>query len=174
MIDYVLDKVAPYAANTLISVNRNLRAYEYPKLQLLKDEAGSSNGPLAGIFSAMLWCQKNAPEVRHLACAPADVPYFAEETYRLLITAAIENKSHISWVAHDGQAQPLFSVWPIELIPQVKQALSSGIYGVKILIQRLPNTVVELRRSNDLDFRNINTQEELNLLELAASARESL
>ncbi len=170
LVAHVIALAQPQVENLVISVNSDLIDYRRFHLPLVPDLSAQREGPLVGIFSAMKWYRERGQETGFLACFPADVPVFPRDLVATLLAAlqtppdsGEEACPHdtVIWCKTGNQIQPLFSLWPFASLPRLRQAISAGIHGPRLLFQSCPNRLVQLSTQDKLQFLNINTPEEL-------------
>ena len=176
LIEHVIARATPQVSELVISVNRNLAKYEQYGMSLVPDIRSKHSGPLVGIYSAMKWYQAHNSPADFLACFPADVPLFPTDIVTKLLFSMDSNESmesptdrpepKVAWVQTGQQIQPLFSLWSFELIHELEQAIETGIYGPKLFFEKYPSFKIQLPNSEKGMFLNINTPEDLALLEL--------
>lgn len=168
LLDYVIRKAAPQVGQLVLSVNHNIERYQAFALPIVSDHEGSYAGPLLGILSAMHWFQSNkaSEDIRHLACFPADVPEFPVDVVSQLAQKLTKESAAVAYITHQGQIQPLFSLWHLDLREKVEAALAAGLNGPKLLFGSLNAVAVSCDDNSPGTFCNINSVEDL---EAAAS-----
>ncbi len=167
IIQHVIDRAKPQVSSLLISVNRNPQRYKELNLPLVADVTNSYEGPLVGIYSAMCWFQKpmNNQDMKYLACFAGDVPEFPIDFVKLLTTHLDRGSVKIAYCSIQDHIQPLFSVWNMQLIPEIKAAIDRGIFGPKLLFGDIENVQVDIRSSRPGSFLNINSIADLHQAE---------
>lgn len=166
LIDAIISRAGPQVDGLCLSVNHNQALYSDLGLPVVADGKYAYKGPLCGIASAMDWLVSEQGITANnglLACFPGDVPWFPENIVAQLKSRLIEEQSGVALVEADGQLQPLFSVWRLTLLPQLRQALAEGLYGPRLLLPRLSHSIVKITSSSEGEFLNINTVNELKL-----------
>jgi len=172
VIEYVINLARPQVQDLVISVNRNLDSYQRFGLPLVTDLPVRRDGPLVGICSAMQWFRDQAAEADYLACFPADVPAFPDDIVSQLsarLTQQPAGKEKIEtrgnkpvvWCKTGDQVQPLFSLWPLAALTDLKQAIKCGIHGPRLFFRDYPNVTLALPDPSPPQFFNINTPEQL-------------
>ena len=179
IIRHVIDLALPQLDALVISVNRNLSRYQQFDLPLVTDLAANRGGPLVGIYSAMQWFHDQGINADYLACFPADVPVFPADivdqlqsalegvTEQQSISMPVSNPaSHpasnkVAWCQTGDQVQPLFSLWPFSVLPDLKRAVAQGIHGPRLFFQDHPHQLLKLPLPRPPQFFNINTPEQL-------------
>lgn len=163
LIDYVFENARTQVSDLVLSVNHNPQKYRFLQLPIVHDLSNKYSGPLTGIHSAMQWFDSQQPqtEISYIACFAADVPSFPMNLVGVLADALLESGSSVAFSRNEKQLQPLFSLWSLDTLPVVKEALSAGIYGPKLLMPKLNHIVVDFEQSDAGDFLNINTMDAL-------------
>lgn len=96
---------------------------ESPQVSVVRDPEGGSEGPLAGILSAM----RSAPEADWLVLA-CDLPRLDVETLRQLISARHPDEVFLSYRSEfDGLPEPLCAYYSAEALPIIEQHQAEGI-----------------------------------------------
>ncbi len=161
IVDYVIECARPQVGRLIVNANRNLEQFQALGLPVVPDSYGADAGPLAGILRAMQWCRCNSPETRAIACFPVDAPWFPVNNVSLLSAAFDHETARVVWLSNDGQWQPLFSLWSLELEAVLQLAITEGIYSPMALIRSLPNREVAMNECPPGQFQNLNTPEDL-------------
>lgn len=172
LIEYVIEQARPQVAQLLISVNHNKAAYDYLGYPLVDDTQQAYAGPLLGIYSAMRWLSLQAPagQYSHLACFAGDVPFFPAELISRLGQALVQESVQLAVSKSLGQVQPLFSLWSVELLATLQQAIAERLFGPKLVMSRIPHALVTFPAATAHEFSNINTPEDLAALERLLAA----
>ena len=175
LIEYVIARAMPQVSELVISVNRSPEKYEKYDMPLVPDIRSKQSGPLVGIYSAMKWYQARNTPADFLACFPADVPLFPTDIVTRLLSSMATNESNekpsgrrepkVAWCQTGQQIQPLFSLWSFELLRELEQSIETGIYGPKLFFEKYPSFKIQLPNAENGMFLNINTPEDLALLE---------
>jgi molybdopterin-guanine dinucleotide biosynthesis protein A len=164
LLEYVVSKAAAQVKHLVLSVNHNIERYQAFELPIVRDHNASYAGPLLGILSAMHWFQgaQTGKGIRYLACFPGDVPEFPHDVVSQLAQELNKKSAAIATIYHRGQLQPLFSLWHLDLIRQIEEAVAAGLTGPKLLFGPLKAVVVNCDDSSPGAFCNINSAEDLN------------
>jgi len=105
---------------------------ESAHVSIVRDPEGGSQGPLAGILSAM----RSAPGADWLVLA-CDLPRLDAETLRHLVSSRNPDEVFLSYRSEfDGLPEPLCAYYAARALPILEQAKASGIRCPrKVLIQ---------------------------------------
>ena len=163
LIEHVIGNACSQVGRLVISVNRNPEKFHYLGLPLLPDHDQAFAGPLLGICSAMRWMIAEGADVNrnYLACFPADVPWFPDTLIHDLAHAINGSDFKVAWSEYNGQVEPLFSLWSLESLPRIEQAIDRGLFGPKLLMPELANVLVSFQPSDYGYFLNINSEDAL-------------
>jgi molybdopterin-guanine dinucleotide biosynthesis protein A len=164
LLEYVIGNAAPQVEHLILSVNHNIERYQAFELPIVSDRNANYGGPLLGILSAMHWFQdaKTGKGVRYLACFPGDVPEFPEDVVSQLKLELDKKSAAVTYICHKDQIQPLFSLWRLNLIKQIEEAVAGGLFGPKLLFNSLKAVAVNCDDNSPGAFCNINSAEDLN------------
>ena len=167
LIEHVIRNSSNQVGQLVISANRNPGKFEYLELPLIPDIKQAYAGPLVGILSAMYWMISagKSPDSTYLACFPADVPWFPDTLIKQLTRALETQCKRVAWSESRGQVQPLFSLWSLETLPVIEQAVANGQFGPKLIMPLIDNVLVKFKNTDHRHFLNINTKESLQIAE---------
>lgn len=115
------------------------------------------NGPLAGIHSAL----KNSRNNKVL-CIACDMPLVSSKTLSLI--GSIEDEHEVLVPRIDDKLQPMCAIYSKSLIPRIEKALVNGENKLQRFIISTNYKVLE-NELPKIDFSNINTKKEYELLE---------
>ena len=167
LIEHVIRNSSNQVGQLVISANRNSEKFEYLELPLIPDIKQAYAGPLVGILSAMYWMISagKSPDSTYLACFPADVPWFPDTLIKQLTRALETQCKRVAWSEGRGQVQPLFSLWSLETLPVIEQAVTNGQFGPKLIMPLIDNVLVKFKNTDHRHFLNINTKKSLQIAE---------
>ena len=167
LIEHVIRNSSNQVGQLVISANRNSKKFEYLELPLIPDIKQAYAGPLVGILSAMYWMISagKTPDSTYLACFPADVPWFPDSLIKQLTRALETQCKRVAWSESRGQVQPLFSLWSLETLPVIEQAVANGQFGPKLIMPLIDNVLVKFKNTDHRHFLNINTKKSLQVAE---------
>jgi molybdopterin-guanine dinucleotide biosynthesis protein A len=135
LIAWLHDQVRPLTDDLIISCNRNQPTYARFADQLVSDAEGDFPGPLAGIRAGLRSARHS-----HLLVLPCDAPLIDRELLQNLLHEAGEKPV----VLRQGeQWQPLFSLWPVQLLEALEQAWAAD--------QRSPLSFLRAAAARTLD-----------------------
>jgi molybdopterin-guanine dinucleotide biosynthesis protein A len=161
LISYMIDAVAGAVRHVVINANRNLEYYQQFGYQIIPDQIGNFDGPLAGILSVM-----NHTDSDVLLVVPCDSPLIKTGHLMKLLAKQAESGAEIA-VAFDGvRIHPVFLAIKINtsLKKNLKEFLSSGQRKIEHWLQQVNSVYADFSDTPEI-FANINTLTELSALE---------
>jgi molybdopterin-guanine dinucleotide biosynthesis protein A len=128
-------------------------------LAVLHDAPGDASGPLAGVKAGLEWAAQQGATT--LAVSPCDAPLLPDDLYLRLLGHA-EGGAALA-ETRDG-LQPLCSVWPVDALPAVREALAGGAHPPTWrMLEQLQARRVMFERAEQ--FANVNTPTDLARIE---------
>lgn len=162
LIAHGVRRLRPQVAELLISANHHHDAYRVYGCRVVADEPDSRfRGPLAGVLAAL-----RAAETPYLLTAPCDSPWLPADYAQRMLAALERERVTVSVAYGEGCWQPVFALLPMALRDDLAAWLVAGEGGVGRWLRRYRPARVEFADWPML-FRNVNTPEELALLEAA-------
>ena len=168
LLEYVVARAKDQVEALVLSVNHNIERYQAFELPIVRDRDTSYAGPLLGILTAMHWFQsaQAGKGIRYLACFPGDVPEFPRDVVSQLAQELDRGSASVAYIYHRDQIQPLFSLWRLDVIEQMEEAVAAGLYGPKLLFGSLKAVAVSSDDKSPGAFCNINSAEDLHTVAL--------
>lgn len=172
ILSHIIDTASPQVDRLLLNSNSEASIFSSINLPLVRDENINAASPLLGIYSSLLWIEKNDVACNWLMSFPGDCPFFPGNIVeRLQALQQTERDAQICTIKHEQQIQPLFSLWSPNIREPLKQYLEEGRRSVQGFIHSLPHAILKLN-NKDLQedqteknsrkfFINVNTGEEL-------------
>ena len=158
MAAWAIERLAPQVDALLINANQNLEAYAAFGYPVVPDRIAGFAGPLAGLHTGLLAC-----ETPLLVTAPCDSPFLPEDLVARLRDAMEAAGADLAVAKTGEQPHPVFSLVRREVLDGLTAFLEAG--GRKVDAWYAALKVAEVPFADERAFANINTLEELNLLE---------
>jgi len=161
MISYALAALAPVVDCVFINANRNIDQYRQFGWPVISDQTDSFDGPLAGVLSAMIHADADI-----LLVMPCDSPLIKTQHLRKLLVTRAEHNADVA-VAFDGtRLHPVFLAIKTTLKTSLQDYLASE--QRKVAAWLVQQNMVQADFSSEPEiFSNINTLDELSVLEVA-------
>ncbi len=169
MAAVVLERLAPQVGNVAINANRNLETYATFGVPVWPDDLPDFAGPLAGLEAGMRRAQ-----TPYLLTAPCDSPFLPADLAERLYAALQEQDADLAYAVtrEPGmrpQPHPVFCLVKTSCLPALSAYLSEG--GRRMDGWYKSIKVVEVLFEDGDAFRNINTLDELNKLDMKQRPR---
>ena len=163
MAQHVLERLKPQVQCIQINANQNLQAYAALGAPVWTDAITGFAGPLAGLHAGLLHCSTPL-----LVTVPCDSPFLPLDLVARLKVALLAKDADIA-VAVTGygttrQAQPVFAVVKASVLTQLEAFLLDG--GRKVEAWHATMCVAEVEFKDEAAFRNINTVDDLRMLQM--------
>ncbi len=161
MLSHVIRRLKPQVERVLLSCEPDDVTLSGFDCTLVGDAVPRHYGPLAGLYSALLYLNNHQLGGSLMLC-PCDAPFIPTTLVERLQAAAHAVPGAVAVVSYEGVLQPTFSLWQSQHLSAIKAAvLDRQQGGLKHMFQTLPYTVVEWPVSQPSPFYNINTPEQL-------------
>ena len=163
MLVHVIKRLIPQVQQVFLSCEPADKSLAKFGCQLIEDEVPRHRGPLAGLYSALLYMQRKRLDSGLLLC-PCDAPFIPSSLVEKLQLAVDSAPGCAGVVSYEGFLQPTFSLWGRQHLPVIKEAvMKRGQGGLKRLITTIPHIIVDWPASEPPPFYNINTPEQLDV-----------
>ena len=159
LLAHVVERLQPQVGRLLLSCEAVTAEFDAFGLPQVPDLVPGYRGPLCGLYSAMQHLVEVGYEGSMVLC-PCDAPFVPRDLVRVLQKAS--GGEQVAVPAWQGVLQPTFSLWPVQFLATVREALlEQGLGGPRQVLDRVPHEVVEWERVEPPPFFNVNTPEDL-------------
>lgn len=164
LMDYAVQKTMRISEDAFIvgDVQRDFNKHPLPIFQDIIDDCG----PISGIYTALHFSSK-----KYVAVIPVDMPLLSISIYRYLYTALAEDNPVVA-VSEKG-IEPLVSIWPISVLPHLKDQIDIKDYSLHHVLRRLDAVKIDVSKIPGYEpiwFKNINFKKDLHQLENQSDA----
>lgn len=153
LVSYAAALARPFSDDLIISCNRNPDEYAPYADRLVHDDSPDYPGPLAGIRAGLAVARHP-----HLLVLPCDAPRLDAELLERLLRASLASPDAVQMLRCGNQWEPLFSVIPVALRPQIEEAWLRGDRSPRHVFTHLGLEPVDCP-ANDPRLANLNTPE---------------
>ncbi len=155
LVSWVLQRLAPQAAEVLINANRNRETYAAMGYRVIADQFGEFAGPLAGMHAGLSKAQHE-----QIAFVPCDTPFLPEDLVARLLEPLRDEGMDLVVARTGTQVHPVICLARRRLLPHLTGFLEGG--GRKVEAWYSTLRVVEVDFADQADaFRNLNTPQDL-------------
>ena len=143
----------------ILNVNSNEDQFLKTGLQLIQDEIGNFQGPLAGIFSSMKWILENKKNIEWIFTSPSDTPFLSKSLVDKFLSTNYNNKTNIVIAKSFNKTHPVIGFWHISLIKSLEEFLAKDNRKIMHWVEQQNYELLNFKDKNY--FFNINTQADL-------------
>jgi molybdopterin-guanine dinucleotide biosynthesis protein A len=159
LLGHVISRMLPQCSGLCLSVEQSGGYWGPFDLPQVVDTHPGSNGPLGGLLAALEYTVGRA---NRLLLVPCDAPFLPLDLAHHLTGAAERENTRAALVSYQGQWQPTFSLWHIDVLPSLRSAVKEkNMKGLKEFIRSVPYALVSWKDQEVSPFFNINTPEDL-------------
>lgn len=153
LVSYAAALTRPLSDDLIISCNRHPEDYAPYADRLVHDDSPDYPGPLAGIRAGLAVARH-----AHLLVLPCDAPLLDAELLERLLRASAASPHEVQMLRCGDQWEPLFSVIPVALRPQIEAAWQRGDRSPRHVFSHLGLRAVDCP-ADDPRLANLNTPE---------------
>lgn len=167
LLTWAIERLSPQVGALLLNANGDASRFSAFRLPVTADVLPGFGGPLVGLLSCMRWAQNHRPDCQLIASVAGDTPFFPESLVTDLARARGTDPKAIALASNEGQVQPIFGLWPVDLADDLEAWLLSGD-NRKVLawVDRHQRIDVDFPTNGTLKpFFNINRPEDLETAE---------
>lgn len=165
LVVHAARRLRPQVHELIINANRNPDVYGALGYRVVSDSVGQFFGPLAGMLAAL-----EAAEAPYVLSVPCDSPLLPDDYARRMYAALLREQAELS-VAGDGERlQPVFALLSTRLRERLRAYLEAGGRKIDRWFAGQRMALADFSDCPEM-FRNINTPEELALLEQEMTRR---
>ncbi|MBE9516378.1 MAG: molybdenum cofactor guanylyltransferase [Proteobacteria bacterium] len=121
LVEHVIAKLAPQLDQLVISANRNIDFYKQYDYPVLADDIGDYWGPLAGIATAMKFCQSDL-----LLISPCDTPNLPDNLLQRLTDVMEEKRVDVVMAQDEDHLHPVITLVKCSLYDDLVAYLRRG------------------------------------------------
>jgi molybdenum cofactor guanylyltransferase len=161
----VVERARPQVGTLLLNANGDPQRFSAFGLPVIADSVGGFAGPLAGVLTGLEWVRDNLPGVEWMASFATDTPFFPTDLVARLAAAVTSEGADIGCAMSDGNAHPVFALWPVRLAGALRHALvDEDLHKIYAWTARYRVAVVTWPGGESDPFFNVNTPEQLERL----------
>ncbi|MFP3920191.1 MAG: molybdenum cofactor guanylyltransferase MobA [Dichotomicrobium sp.] len=173
LLSHAIERLEPQTDALVLNANGDPARFAAFGLDVVPDSVVGYAGPLAGVLAGMEWAKRNRPSARWIATAASDTPFFPRDYVARLLEKAQSHHPAIAMAASGGREHPVFALWPVALMGDLRSALESGTRKILDWTDRHTTLTVTFDMlagpDGEIDpFFNANRPEDLELAERAA------
>ena len=161
VLAHVIERAKPQVDALVLNANGDPQRFASFGLPVIADSVAGFAGPLAGVLAGLDWAAENLPEAELVASFATDAPFFPRDLVRRLAVALEEGGFDLACAQSNGQAHPVFGLWPVPLRAALREALAGGLRKVDLWTARYKLVEVEFLAEPVDPFFNANRPDDL-------------
>ncbi|HEX3972259.1 MAG TPA: molybdenum cofactor guanylyltransferase MobA [Stellaceae bacterium] len=130
MLAHVIERAKPQVDALVLNANGDPQRFAGFGLPVIGDSITGFVGPLAGVLAGLDWAAEHVPEAELVASFATDAPFFPRDLVTRLAVALEEGGFDLACAQSNGQAHPVFGLWPVSLREALREALAGGMRKV--------------------------------------------
>jgi len=156
-IQWVIEAIEPITKNIfLVTDNQDYSVLGYPLIaDIYKDK-----GPIGGIFSAL-----NRSETDSNLILSCDVPNISSSVIQKYLINNMSDYKDVTFLSDDDNSYPLIAIYNKRIVSKFLEAINSDKLKLVSLLSELECLKIKVKTEDFKALKNINTKEELELLE---------
>ena len=161
LLAHVIRRLQPQTDTLVLSTEGQDSGLDVFGLPVVPDILPRYRGPLTGLCSALQYLAEKQHDGGLVLC-PCDAPFVPLDLAERLVAEGRRKANPVVAVSYEGVLQPTFSLWQINHLPLIHDAVvRRGQGGLKHMLYSLPHEIIEWIPSEPPPFYNVNTPEEL-------------
>jgi molybdopterin-guanine dinucleotide biosynthesis protein A len=161
MLAHVIERAKPQVDALVLNANGDPQRFANFGLPVISDSIAGFAGPLAGVLAGLDWAAEHVPEAELVASFATDAPFFPRDLVNRLAVALEEGGFDLACAQSNGQAHPVFGLWPLSLRGALREALAAGMRKVDRWTARYKLVEVEFLAEPVDPFFNANRPDDL-------------
>ncbi len=161
ILSHIVERAQPQVDALVLNANGDLSRFASYGLPIVSDPIEGFAGPLAGVLAGLDWAAANMPDADLIASFATDAPFFPRDLVRQLGSALEQGGFEMACAMSNGQAHPVFGLWPVTLREDLRAALEGGLRRVDRWTGKFKLVEVEFPTEPVDPFFNANRPEDL-------------
>jgi len=159
MLAHVIRRFERQVDALYLNSNLPLDAFADFDMEVVADLVGASDGPLAGLITALRTTGTHHPDVSWVATIPWDCPFLPLDLVERL--AAHVEPGGGAFAKSGSQRHPLAALWSVDLLPQLEAAFAEGMRSATAWAEDIGVKEVAFPAEPADPFFNVNSREDL-------------
>ena len=130
ILAHVIERATPQVDALVLNANGDPQRFAGFGLPVIGDSVTGFAGPLAGVLAGLDWAAEHVSEAELVASFATDAPFFPRDLVSRLAMTLEEGGFDLACAQSNGQAHPVFGLWPVSLRTALREALAGGVRKV--------------------------------------------
>ena len=160
LLSRIIGVFDPQVHSLLLNANGDPNRFLEFELPVRPDCYGESQGPLAGILTAMKWAADQ--QVDWVFTVAGDAPFIPKDMVQRCFKSAMINKVRLVCVSSNGRPHPVCALWDTSLAKNLESAVvERGVRKIDLWTSTIKSAVEKYSADPVDPFFNINTPGDL-------------
>ena len=165
LIAHIFHRLAPQQKRLAINAGGDPARFAALAVPVWPDAVPAGQGPLAGVLTGLTRATEPWPGTTHVLTVPVDCPLLPVDLVDRMTTASQDAPDRIVVAESAGRLHGTVALWPISAAAVVRQSLTDGMRKLAVVQQQFGVMSVQFPYQGLDPFTNLNTPQDLALLE---------
>ena len=160
IFEKIIDGLKKQGVNIIINANSNHKIFSNSKLPIIADIKKNFQGPLAGIYTSMVWVKEKKLDIEWILSVPSDTPFLPNNLLDVFVSK-INKAKKILIARSNNKIHPVIGIWNINLLKNLEQELKSDNRKIMEWVYKNKYDIVDFPVKFYDPFFNINNKEDI-------------
>jgi len=160
IFEKILTGLKKQGTNIIINANSNHKIFLNSKLPIISDIKKNFQGPLAGIYTSMIWVKEKKIDIEWILSVPSDTPFLPNNLLDFFISK-IKKTKKILIARSNNKIHPVIGFWNIDLLKSLEQELKSENRKIMEWVYKNKYDIVDFPVNFYDPFFNINNKKDI-------------
>ena len=160
IFEKIIGGLKKQGVNIIINANSNHKIFSNSKLPIIADVKKNFQGPLAGIYTSMVWVKEKKLDIEWILSVPSDTPFLPNNLLDVFVSKINKTKK-ILIARSNNKIHPIIGIWNINLLKNLEQELKSDNRKIMEWVYKNEYDIVDFPVKFYDPFFNINNKEDI-------------
>ena len=160
IFEKIIGGLKKQGVNIIINANSNHKIFSNSKLPIIADIKKNFQGPLAGIYTSMVWVKEKKLDIEWILSVPSDTPFLPNNLLDVFVSK-INKAKKILIARSNNKIHPVIGIWNINLLKSLEQELKSDNRKIMKWVYKNEYDIVNFPVKFYDPFFNINNKEDI-------------
>ena len=160
IFEKIIGGLKKQGVNIIINANSNHKIFSNSKLPIIADVKKNFQGPLAGIYTSMVWVKEKKLDIEWILSVPSDTPFLPNNLLDVFVSKINKTKK-ILIARSNNKIHPVIGIWNINLLKNLEQELKSDNRKIMEWVYKNKYDIVDFPVKFYDPFFNINNKEDI-------------
>ena len=160
IFEKIISGLKKQGVNIIINANSNHKIFSNSKLPIIADIKKNFQGPLAGIYTSMIWIKEKKLDIEWILSVPNDTPFLPNNLLDVFVSKINKTKK-ILIARSNNKIHPVIGIWNINLLKNLEQELKSDNRKIMEWVYKNEYDIVDFPVKFYDPFFNINNKEDI-------------